>query len=324
MTEDKLKEQVLLYLYGELSEDDKLSFEEDLAKYDNLLKIYEEEKKMHELYSLSSDKTIPDSLLNESRSKLRKRLREENLDSASSARSLSGILFHLFGSPSQTMAALSILIFGILLGKYVSIDVEFDNGIEVHQLTSLIEGTISTELLGSDAMEIADMRILAYDAESAEVTLSVDAVTSVGLKGNIKNNKIQAILAAALQSDLGPSIRLKSVDLLQMNIENSQTVSALIHALKNDDNPGVRLKAVEALGPYTDNHDVKDTLLNTLKYDQNAGVRIQAILALKDNKDPKVLEVLKQKMESDENEYIRHQSKESVSGWTIDKTGREI
>ncbi len=324
MSADKLKEQVLLYLYGELSEEDKLSFEEDLAKYDNLRKIYEEEKKIHEMFSLRSDKTISDSLLQESRSKLRERLREEKLKSIDSTRSSGGILFYLFGSPSKTMAALSMLTIGILFGKFISIEIGFDNGIEVHQLAASIDGTVSTELLGSGVMEVVDMKIVAYDAESEELTLSVDAVRSVDIKGNINNSKIQTILAAALRSDLGPSIRLKSVNMLKMDIENKKIVNALIHALKNDDTPGVRLKAVEALGPYTDNPDVKDALLNTLKYDQNAGVRIQAILALKDNKDPKVLEVLKYKMESDENEYIRDQSKESVSGWTIDKTGREI
>ena len=324
MSKNKLKEQVLLYLYGELSEEDKLSFEEDLAKYDNLLKIYEEEKKIHELYSLTPDKTIPDSLLQESRSKLRARLREENLKSVSSNRFSSNIFFHLFGSTSKTMVALSMLTFGILLGKYVTMEIEFDNGLEVHQLTSSTEGNISSDLLDSESMEIADIKIVDYDAESKEIILSVDAVTSIGIKGNINNNKIQTILAAALRNDLGPSIRLKSIDLIQMNIENKKIVNALIHALQNDDNPGVRLKAVEALSPYTDNPDVKEALLNTLKYDQNAGVRIRAILALKNNKDPKVLEVLKYKMESDENEYIRDQSKESVSDWTIDKTGREI
>lgn len=324
MSAEKLKEQVLLYLYGELSEEDTLSFEKDLAKYDNLRKIYEEEKKVHELYSLRSDITIPDSLLQESRSKLRERLRDENLKTLDYAHSLNSIFFHLFGSPSKTIVALSMLITGILLGKFISIEVDFDNGIEVHQLTASRNGSISTELFGSDVMDIVDMTIVAYDAELDEVTLSVVAVTSIGIKGNINNNKIQTILAAALQSDLRPSIRLKSIDLLRMNIENDKIVNALIHALDNDDNPGVRLKAVEALSPYTDNHDVKDALLNTLKYDQNAGVRIQAILALKDNKDPKVLEVLKDKMESDENEYIRDQSKESVSGWTINNTGREI
>ncbi len=324
MSADKLKEQVLLYLYGELSEEDRLSFENDLAKYDNLRNIYEEEKKIHEIYSLRSDITIPDSLLQVSRSKLGERLREENLKSIDHTHSLGSILFHLFGSPTKTMVAISMLTFGILLGKFISIEIDFDNGIEVRQLTASSNGSISAELLSSDAMEIADMKIIAYDAESKEITLSVDAVTSVGIRGNINNNKIQTILAAALQSDLGPSIRLKSVDLLQMNIENKEIVNALIHALENDDNPGVRLIAVEALGPYADNHDVKDALLKTLKYDQNAGVRIQAILALKDNKDPKVLEVLKYKMESDANEYIRDQSKESVSDWTIDNTGREI
>ena len=324
MSKDKLREEVLLYLYGELSEEDKLSFEEDLSKYDNLRKIYEAEKKNHEFFSLSSGKEIPDSLLQESRSELRKRLKEEKYSSLTDSPASGGLLYLLFGSPSKIVVALSMLTFGILLGKFVSIQLDFDNGVEVHRLTSSIEGIISNELLGSQEMEIADLKIVSYDAESEQITLSVDAVTSVAIRGNISNHKIQTILAAALRSDLGPSIRLRSVDLLQMNIENKEIVNALIHALQYDDNPGVRLKAVEALSPYSDNPDVKEVLLNTLKFDQNSGVRIQAILALKDNKDPKVLEVLRFKMESDENEYIRDQSKESVSDWTLNKTGREI
>lgn len=324
MSKDKLREEVLLYLYGELSEKDKLSFEEDLSKYDNLRKIYEAEKKNHEFFSLSSEKEIPESLLQESRSELRRRLKEEKYSSLTDSSALRGLFNLLFGSPSKTVVALSMLTFGILLGKFVSIQLDFDNGVEVLRLTSSIEGIISNELLGSQEMEIADLKIVAYDAESEQITLSVDAVTSVAIRGNISNHKIQTILAAALQSDLGPSIRLKSVDLLQMNIGNIEILKAFIYALKNDDNPGVRLKAVEALGPYSDNSSVKEALLNTLKFDQNAGVRIQAILALKDNKDPKVLEVLKQKMKSDENEYIRDQSRESVSDWIINKTGREI
>lgn len=324
MSSDRLKEQVLLYLYGELSEEDKLSFEEDLAKYENFRLIYEEEKKLHKMYSLRSGVKISDSLLQESRSKLRERLREENAVPAAKNSVSEGIIHLLFGSPSKTMVALSMLTFGILLGKFVSIEMDFDNGIEVIPRTASMEGNISSDLLGTDMMEIADLKIISYNAESEEITISVDAVKSVTVKGNIRNNEIQTLLASALQSDLGPSIRLKTIELLQMNIENDEIVNALIQALKNDENPGVRLIAVESLGPYSDNADVKDALLNTLKYDQNAGVRIQAILALKDNKDPKVLEVLKLKMDSDENEYIRSQSKESVSDWTIDKTGREI
>ena len=324
MSTDKLKEQVLLYLYGELSDEDKLLFEEDLAKYENLRELFEEEKKNHELYSLTSNKEIPDSLLQESRRKLRERLKEESNSLFTASPTSGGLLYLLFGSPSKTIVAISMLTIGILLGKFVTIQVEFDNGVEVRQFVSSLDGVISNDLLGSNEMEIADLNILSYDPASEVITMSVDAVTSVGIRGNIKNDRIQNLLAAALQSDLGPSIRLKTVDLLQMNLENGEIVNALINALRNDDNPGVRLKAVEALAPYTNNHDVKDALLNTLINDQNAGVRIQAILALKDNKDPKVLEVLKNRMESDENEYIRHQSKESVSGWTIDKTGREI
>ena len=191
-------------------------------------------------------------------------------------------------------------------------------------MTAFHRSNISVDLLGTQGLEIADLYIHDYNSQSGEIILSLDAVSSMGIKGNIKNPKIQTLLAAALQSDLGPSVRLKSVDLLRVNNKENNISEALIYALINDDNPGVRLKAAETLTASHFNRDIMNALLQALLIDDNNAVRMQAIRALKKFDDKEVTDVLKEKMVSDENEYIRFLLKEHFSDKETDKTGREI
>ena len=87
----------------------------------------------------------------------------------------------------------------------------------------------------------------------------------------------------------------------------------MIYALINDDNPGVRLKAAETLTVSHFNRDIMNALLRALLIDDNNAVRMQAIQALKKFNDKEVTVVLKEKMVSDENEYIRFLLKEHFS-----------
>ena len=322
MNDKNIREKAILYLYGEMSREEKLLFEQELSGSAELRDVYEKEKELHKLYDLSGKEDIPDSVMTESRSRLRESLREER-NKARFAKS-GFVERYIRTLMPKAAVALTIFIFGILIGKFVLIELTSDGDIEILQMVSADNNAISADMFGSNDMEITDLRIIEYDRKSGEITLLLDAVSSVGIKGSINNRKVQKILAAALQSDLGPSVRLKSVDLLQRQTDDKEIIKALIYALRHDDNPGVRLKAAQALSLSTNNADVKKALIEALTNDINTGVRIQAILALKDFRDADVLEILKKKMESDENEYIRKQSEESLSNWEIIKTEREI
>ena len=107
-------------------------------------------------------------------------------------------------------------------------------------------------------------------------------------------------------------------------INEKKINEALIYALKTDTNPGVRLKAAEALSASPLDRAVMEAFLQALSRDENSGVRMQAIQALKKFNDKEVTDMLKDKMVSDENEYIRFLLKEHFSDKETDKTEREI
>jgi len=324
MADAKQNESILLYLYGELSPEEKAAFEKELSENRLLREEFEREKELHELYSRRTGTEVSQAVLIESRRKLKESLNAEFSDSSLNRVERGGLIGFLFGNNPKIAGALAMLVLGIILGKAVQIDLNFGNGLEIMDLTAVHSSDISADLLGIQGLEIADLNIHDYNSQSGEITLTLVAVSSMGIKGNIKNQRIQNLLAAALQSDLGPSVRLKSVDLLRINNNEKKISDALIYALINDENPGVRLIAAETLKHSPFDRDIMDAFLQALSRDENAGVRMQAIQALKQFNDREVKEMLKDKMVSDENEYIRFQLKEYFSDGEIDKTEREI
>jgi HEAT repeat protein len=91
--------------------------------------------------------------------------------------------------------------------------------------------------------------------------------------------------------------------------------AALISALKGDQNPGVRQEALRVLLRYPLDMEVKQALLYALMHDKNSGNRIAAINGLASASmeghpiDQDVLNILKQKTESDNNNYVRRQAR---------------
>lgn len=324
MTNAKQNESILLYLYGELSSEEKAAFEKELSENRLLREEFEIEKELHELYSQRTGTEVLDSVLMESRRRLMDTLNTEYPEDSLIRAGRGGIIGFLFGNNPKLAGAVAMLVIGIIIGNAVDIKVDLGNGLEITDLTTFRSSDISVDLLGTQGMEIADLNILDYNSQSGEIILTIDAVSSMGIKGNIKNQKIQTLLAAALQSDLGPSVRLKSVDLLLVNNSEKKISEALIYALINDENPGVRLKAAETLTISRFNRDIMNALLQALSIDENNAVRMQAIQALKKFNDQEVTDVLKEKMVSDENEYIRFLLKEHFSDKETDNTRREI
>ncbi|RPH31237.1 HEAT repeat domain-containing protein, partial [bacterium] len=84
---------------------------------------------------------------------------------------------------------------------------------------------------------------------NGEVDFTFDAVTPVHLKGNINDEKIQAVLAHALLTEQNPGVRLRSVNMLasqteQLRPPDPKVKGALVSALRSDENPAVRREAL--------------------------------------------------------------------------------
>jgi HEAT repeat protein len=80
----------------------------------------------------------------------------------------------------------------------------------------------------------------------------------------------------------------------------------------------VRLRALEALRGFEQDDNVRQTLLDALLEDSNPGVRVEAINALRGLAekgtldDPRLVNVLRDRMQRDPNNYIRMQSAAAI------------
>ena len=118
-------------------------------------------------------------------------------------------------------------------------------------------------------------------------------------------------------------VRLDSVDVLRTRSGDIEVRRALCAAARGDHNPGVRLRALEALRGFEQEDSVRQTLLDALVDDDCPGVRVEAINSLvgalraageKDAapQDPHLLQVLRDRMQKDPNNYIRMQSAAAI------------
>jgi HEAT repeat protein len=147
-----------------------------------------------------------------------------------------------------------------------------------------------------------------------EIEFTFDVVRPVRLKGNINDSQIQKVLAHALVNSQNPGVRLRTVNALsgqQQPLQTEELRAALLEAITSDANPAVRKEALTLLQKLPFDEEVKKAILHVLQNDQNSGVRIAAMMVLDQFKaqailkDQEVLNVLREKMETDENNYIR-------------------
>lgn len=168
-------------------------------------------------------------------------------------------------------------------------------------------------------LQIENFRFVDRDQPSGDVEFTFDAVSPMRMRGNISDPAVQSILARALVSDDNPGARLRAVNMIAGSAEQTTHVSsmsedvkkALITALRYDRNLGVRKEALNVLQYYLPDPEATRAILDVLTSEGNTGMRIAAINALDMSKlsgrpaGQEVLDVFRQKLQSDENNYIR-------------------
>jgi hypothetical protein len=90
---------------------------------------------------------------------------------------------------------------------------------------------------------------------------------------------------------------------------------ALITVVMTDENPGVRREALKLMRKLPYDVDVKRAFIYVLTTDTSSGLRIEAINALVDagkngiTLDKNEIDLFKQKLQTDDNSYIRYRTK---------------
>lgn len=157
---------------------------------------------------------------------------------------------------------------------------------------------------GVAAPMFSSVRSVEPDA-SGHIEIAVDDVRRRVVSGSLGDPAIQALLVNAVRDEANPGVRVESIGALRKSADSDQVKQALIGALTHDPDPGVRLKAIEALKQYAGNADVRRTLAGVLVKDDDPGIRVQAIDLLTAHHDPSIVGMLQDAVQKEDNSYIR-------------------
>lgn len=159
------------------------------------------------------------------------------------------------------------------------------------------------------------------DSHPPRVEVQMTTEKPLLVQGTVDDKEVKQVLLYVLHNNrrFGPDIRINAVELLRARANDPDVQQALCQAVRIDGNAAVRLKALEALTDAQPNQNVVQTMLDALVKDTNIGVRVEAINSLRMLSergallaDPQAVTVLRDRMRTDSNNYIRMQSAAAI------------
>jgi arsenate reductase-like glutaredoxin family protein len=307
---EQLELQVIEYLYGGMSDEELAHFDQRLESDSALRQLLEQEQRLQSALPIGSQPRIDEERLQGNRWMLRQRLQKSQR-----ARSLASLLAVLRQRPLTVALQGAAMAMTFLLGIMVASPQSGSGPVAGNEQVGLplpSQATSPLAFIDDEDYEIFQLRVNSYDAASGDIDLSFSLASETRLTGNVADAGVHRLMAAALQDDIDSASRLDTIEVLQAVRAGEEVNQALIHVLLNDQNPGVRYQAVQALVELSDQEAVRAALRYALQSDVNQGVRVEAFNALSDYRDPQTLQVFRQQMEDDSNEYIRSQARSIV------------
>jgi hypothetical protein len=308
MTHNEYRDLLILSASGDIDDDARAVLERHVQTCDRCRKEYDDLRTLHGALIAHRAGIEPDErLLGEARQELRIALRNE--------RARRSPWFGWF-DPGTVAPAVRFA-----LGAAFTLAVGFFLGRSLFPPSAVQEspGVASLSPAGGvrpeeEETKITNVRFIDHGRGTGEIEFTFDAVTPVRMRGSIDDPKIQKVLTHAMLNEENPGVRLKAVNAInrqEVESQDVETKSALIKAMEMDANVGVRKEALNALRRLPFDGDIKNALLHALMSDSNPGLRVAAINALDSARtsalgvDSDILDVLRKKAETDDNNYIR-------------------
>jgi len=294
---DWVRENITLYLYGELADDARHEAEQHIARCPACAAELAEQQEFQSQMSTLPVEEPSASFLAASRMRLQEALEQVTPHRAWYQRFAfdpTAWLRQVRFSPALATAIFIVGFGGGLGAMYQSMRHAPANSAETIQQAS-IGGITSIE----------------KDPTTNTVKVQYDRVLPGSVQGPATDPKVQDFLLYALRSNENSGVRLNSVDALADKTDDPRVRETLTYALRYDSNPGVRLHALDGLGAYVkDDIRVRNAVLEALLNDSNLGVRSGALHSLEPVKtDSSVRMALQQLAKEDPSEYIRAESK---------------
>ncbi len=304
---ERLQLLVISYLYGGMEGEELEQFERELGSNAELQQMLEQEQRLDSAIPVGIQPQMNTDRLQGNRWLLHQNLQKESRSLFSFKQWLNSLAERPFAVAFQGAAMAMTFVLGIYVASPVATSSPSPGAGML--ASSEVVGLTPLQLVNDGDYEIYQFKVNDYDAETGAIDLSFSLASETRVTGNVADQDIHGLMAVALQNDIDSASRLDTIDALQTVSTGDQVYQALIHVLMNDQNPGVRYQAVRSLVALAHEEDVRDALRNALSEDVNPGVRLEAFQALVAYPEEETLQVFRQKMEGDSNEFIRNQSR---------------
>ena len=312
MSHKKYQEWIQLFLYNELSQNEK---DELLNHLKNCNECSAEFEKQKRFYSSLKEIVLPEpdqNLLSEARREFKAALKVEK--SKRRLFTLPSInISNFFFSPSKiAFGGATVLAAGILIGYFL-----------FNKETELVIQPLNEDKNVSALEEntrITNVRFIDKDPSDGEIEFTVDATKPIHIKGNVNDPQIQNILTYSMLYEQNPGVRLNAINVISTNTakDDREITGALLTVAKYDTNLGVRREALKLLRNFAFDTEVREALLYILLNDENSSMRIEAITSLKEiskkgngfNEDE--ISAFRENLSKEENKYVKYQIRSAL------------
>ena len=301
---DWTKENVVLYIYGELADDAKFAFEQHIRHCLGCRRELDAAVELKDAMAAVPVKEISPSFLAANRMQL-----QEALEHAEQSRNIfSSFVFDATGWFHQIKLAPALTAALLIVGFAGGVGTTYKM---MESRRPPITAGGSTDIQQPVEANIAGIESITPAANSNQVQIKYNTLQPQTLNGTTDDPRVRQLLLLAARNNRNSSLVLDSLDVLTRRPEDDAVREVLVEALRYDKNPGVRLKSLDALKGYVrDDVHVRDAVVEALLHDNNAGVRQEAISLLDPVKaDTSVRSALTVLAQREPNKFIREESK---------------
>jgi len=297
-----VQQNVPLYLYHELADDERFELEQHLRRCVTCARELDELQNMHQQLDALPQLEVTPNLLASARMQL-----HERLETAKQG----GWWRNLFFDP---VAWLRQMRFSPALASVIFL-VGFGSGVgAMYRMVGDAQKGIGINPAGlqqSSEASVLGVRSIQQDPKNDRITIQYQTTKPEQVQGSLSDPGIQQLLLYAARTNQNSGLRMNSLDLLKQKPDDSRIREGLVFALRYDSNPGARLMALQAVAPYVRGDiRVRNAILEALLNDNSPGVRMGALNALKPSRaDTSVRQALQQLAKDEPNPAIRKESR---------------
>jgi hypothetical protein len=290
---EKVREQLGMLLYGELSFDEEGAVDAHLEDCAECRAALERERELHAAFD-QIEIEPPASVLWESRQNLQRQIAAEHAPVHAfigRAGWWDQLLDARWLQSAGALALLSIGFFGARL------------------FPSLGLGITGASLVDPGAQRVRSVE----PGPNGGIQIVLDETRQRIVSGGLDDQNIRVLLLSAAKDPSDPGLRYETVGILNDRAQATEVRDTLIYALEHDENAGVRLKAMDGLKPFVQQPEVRKALSGVLLSDGNPGMRTQAIDLLTkgvgetpaNGLDRDIIGTLQELMNRENNAYVR-------------------